>query len=344
MSARKGSSAFHKSSLAEMVKLETTRLEGQAVLAPMAGITDSPFRLLCRRHGAAMVYSEMLSAEGLARGHGKTWRMAGIRPEERPLALQLFGSRPGAFAEAVKRFGGDGPEFFDLNFGCPAPKVVRSGGGSALLRDPKAVAAIAEAAVRASDRPVLAKIRSGWEIGSENAVEVARILEGSGVAAIAVHGRTRGQMFSGQADWAVIARVRQAVSVPVIGNGDVRTGEDARRMMEETGCHLVMVGRAAQGAPWIFAQINSVLGRGPGLAQGRELDWRERSEVIREHLRLMVEAKGEERGVLEMRKHLGWYIKGLPGAARLRQELMRAATVDQVLGLLSRVGKDAAAA
>lgn len=317
-----------------MAGFEPSLLDGRAVLAPMAGITDSPFRLLCRKHGAAMVYTEMLSAEGLARRHGKTWRMAGFRPQERPVALQLFGSRPEAFAEAVRAFGQEGPDFFDLNFGCPAPKVVRSGGGSALLREPRKVEAVARAAVGASDRPVLAKIRSGWEVGAENAVEIARILEGCGVAAIAVHGRTRGQMFSGAADWTVIARVRESVSVPVIGNGDVRTGEDAKRMLKETGCHLVMVGRAAQGAPWIFSEINQALGSGGGLPPVGVPAWAQRRAVIGEHLRLMIEAKGEQRGILEMRKHLGWYIKGLPGAARLRQEMMKAETADQVGELL----------
>lgn len=305
------------------------------MLAPMAGITDSPFRLLCRRHGAAMVYTEMLSAEGLARGHGKTRRMAGFRPEERPVAMQLFGSRPEAFAAAVAAFGEEGPDFFDLNFGCPAPKVVRSGGGSSLLREPGRVAAIARAAVGASGRPVLAKIRSGWEVGSENAVEVARILEDCGVAAIAVHGRSRGQMFAGRADWTVIARVGRAVSIPVIGNGDVRSGEDAKRMVDETGCRLVMVGRAAQGAPWIFSEINAVLDPEAGKPYVAGPGWPAKLEIIREHLELMVAEKGEQRGVLEMRKHLGWYVKGAHGAARLRQELMKAVTAAQVKELLS---------
>lgn len=322
-----------------MTGLDHTMLDGRAVLAPMAGITDSPFRLLCRRHGAAMVYTEMLSAEGLARGHGKTWRMASFRREERPVALQLFGSRPRSFAEAVGKFGEDGPDFFDLNFGCPAPKVVRSGGGSALLREPRLVEAIARETVRHTGRPVLAKIRSGWEVGAENAVEIAGILEGCGVAAVAVHGRARGQMFSGLADWSVITRVSEAVNIPVIGNGDVRTGEDARRMMDETGCQLVMVGRAAQGAPWIFSEINRALGGGTVTGDGDGPDWRRRSEVVREHLQLMVEAKGEDRGVLEMRKHLGWYIKGLPGAARLRQDMMRAETAAQVEDMLETFGR-----
>jgi len=281
-----------------------------------------------------MVYTEMLSAEGLARNHGKTWRMAAIDDSERPIALQLFGNRPQAFAEAISRFSGAKPDFFDLNFGCPAPKVVRSGSGSALLRDPEKVEAIARAAVEASDRPVLAKIRSGWEVGAENAVEIAKRLEGCGVAAVAVHGRTRSQMFSGQADWRVIADVRRAISIPVIGNGDVRAGQDAKRMMDQTGCDLVMVGRAAQGAPWIFEEIDRVLEGASDNFSTEGPTWSYRMEVILEHLRLMVEAKGQERGVLEMRKHLGWYLKGLPGAARGRRELMQARTADQVEEIL----------
>ena len=306
------------------------------MLAPMAGVTDSAFRQLCRLHGAALVYTEMLSAEGIARRHGKTWSMARFEQAERPIAIQLFGTRPQAFGQAIALLEELGPDCYDLNFGCPAPKIVRSGGGSALLREPKLVADIAREAARAAGRPVLAKIRSGWEIGAENAVEVARVLEGSGIAAITVHGRTRSQMFSGRADWSVIAEVRRAVGIPVIGNGDIWSGSDAARMLNQTGCDLAMVGRGAMGNPWIFREIDSAL---EAAVYGREAgtdapSWEERAEVIREHLRLVVERKGEARGVREMRKHLGWYIKGRPGAAALRQELMRAETEQQVLALL----------
>ncbi|MCU0607791.1 MAG: tRNA dihydrouridine synthase DusB [Candidatus Edwardsbacteria bacterium] len=313
-------------------------LAGRAVLAPLAGITDSPFRSVCRRHGAAMVWSEMLSAEALARDHGKTMRMAAFRPEERPVVLQLFGTRPAAFAAAIARLEGLAPDAFDLNFGCPAPKIVKHGGGSALLREPAAVAAIARAAVAATRRPVFAKIRSGWEVGGENAVEIARQLEQCGAAAIAVHGRTKSQLFAGAADWAVIGRVRQAVGVPVIGNGDVVSGTAARRMIAETGCDLVMVGRGALGNPWIFSEINDAVGPATTVAPARHIPWTERLVVITEHMDLMAADKGERRAVLEMRKHLGWYTKGIPGAAATRRELMTALTRERVMELLRALG------
>ena len=318
--------------------LDLTKLDGRAVLAPMAGITDPAFRSLCRRHGAAMVWSEMLSAEALVRNHGKTLRMAAFRPAERPVVLQLFGTRPQAFSDGIARLEPLAPDCYDLNFGCPAPKIVRHGGGSALLRDPAAIAAIATAAVLATSRPVLAKIRAGWEVGSENAVEIARLLEQCGVAAIAVHGRTRSQMFAGKADWGVIAAVKRAVAVPVLGNGDIWSGADARRMVAETGCDLVMAGRGALGNPWLFAEINACLSPAEGAHDPlAAVAWAEKMETIREHFALMVADKGESRAIREMRKHLGWYIKGIEGAAHARRDIMTATTREQVFTLLARL-------
>ncbi|MBI4727852.1 tRNA dihydrouridine synthase DusB [candidate division TA06 bacterium] len=317
---------------------DISQLKGRAVLAPMAGITDSAFRVLCRRYGAALVYSEMLSAEALSRNHGKTIKMAGFREEERPAALQLFGKRPQAFADSVALLESLAPDCYDLNFGCPAPKIVKNGGGSALLKEPDLVRQIAGAAVKASPRPVLAKIRSGWEVGAENAVEIAKILEDSGIAAIAVHGRAKSQMFAGSADWAVIGRVKQAVKIPVIGNGDIRCGADAKRMVDGTGCDLVMVGRGALGNPWIFGEINEALNAKCKMQNSEfGVSWQEKLSVITQHLEMAVADKGQPKGIREMRRHLGWYIKGMPGAAALRQELMRAETRDEVMGLLEKL-------
>jgi tRNA-dihydrouridine synthase B len=265
--------------------------------------------------------------------------MAAFRPAERPVILQLFGTRPEAFAASIRIMEErQPPDGYDLNFGCPAPKIVKNGGGSALLKNPERISQIAPAAVAESPRPVLAKIRSGWEVGSENALDVARLLEECGVAAIAVHGRTRSQMFSGRADWEIISRIRGLVRIPVIGNGDITSGEDARRMIRQTGCQLVMVGRAALGNPWVFSRINAVLegGGADGDPESgcREPDWPERLRVIREHLAMAVADKGEVRGVREMRKHLGWYVKGFEGAPALRQRLMHAETEGEVMGLL----------
>jgi len=312
-------------------------------LAPMAGITDSAFRLICRRYGAALVYSEMISAEALSRGHSKTIKMLSFREEERPIAVQLFGTRAAAFAESVERLERDvQPDFYDLNFGCPAPKIVKNGGGSALLKFPEKIAEIARAVINVAKRPVLAKIRSGWEVGSENALEVAKLLEDCGVSAIAVHGRTRSQMFSGKADWNIISKIKQQAKIPVIGNGDVTSGADARRMIEQTGCDLVMVGRAALGNPFLFADINAALNT-EGSMQNSEVQpasWQERMQVVKEHIAMSVADKGELRGIREMRKHLGWYIKGIPGAAALRQELMHAETEVEVLKLLESIGHE----
>jgi tRNA-dihydrouridine synthase B len=315
-------------------------LKGRAVLAPMAGITDSAFRLICRRYGAALVYSEMISAEALSRGHSKTIRMLSFREEERPIAVQLFGTRPLAFAESVERLERDiQPDYYDLNFGCPAPKIVKNGGGSALLKFPEKIAQIARAVINVAQRPVLAKIRSGWEVGSENALTVAKLLEECGISAIAVQGRTRSQMFSGQADWTIISKIKQQVKIPVIGNGDVTSGADARRMIEQTGCDLVMVGRAALGNPFLFAEINAALDGELRISnyKFRGAGWQERLEVIKEHIKMSLDDKGELRGIREMRKHLGWYIKGIPGAAALRQELMHAGTEAEVLKLLENI-------
>ena len=290
------------------------------VLAPLAGYTDSPMRRLARRFGASMVWTEMVSAEGAVRGGEKTLSLLAFHPDERPIAVQLFGARPESLAEAARRAEDLGPDVIDLNVGCPARKVVKGGAGAALMREPGLLAEIAEALVGATRLPVTAKIRSGWDSDSVNAVEIATLLEARGVSAILVHPRTRAQGFTGVSDWSVIRRVRSAVGIPVIGSGDVVEPSDAVRMMEQTSCDAVMIGRSAVGNPWIFSRCAQLAASGtaeppPGLA--------DRISVAITHLDLMVESKGERRGVLEMRKHIVAYLRGFPGASQLRSELVR---------------------
>jgi len=290
------------------------------VLAPLAGLTDSPMRRICRRRGASMVWTEMVSAEGLVRDGAKSHELLAFAEEERPIAFQIFGARPEAMAGAAASAAALRPDVIDINIGCPAKKVVRGGAGAALMREPALLKEIASAVVEAAGRPVTAKIRSGWDADSLNAVEVAVALEECGVSAVAVHPRTRAQGFRGAADWSVIRDVANSVSIPVLGSGDVRTAEDALRMLETTGCAAVMIGRAAVGNPWLFRSAET-LRRTGGSADPATLV--ETLATAIEQLNLMVEAKGERRGVLEMRKHLVAYLRGFRGASHLRAELVR---------------------
>jgi tRNA-dihydrouridine synthase B len=295
-------------------------LETPFVLAPLAGYTDSPMRRLARRLGASMVWTEMVSAEGAVRESEKTLALLAYDPSERPIAFQIFGTRPEAMARAAALVAKLGPDVIDLNAGCPAKKVVRSGSGAALMKDLGLLSEVTSAVVEAIDLPVTAKIRSGWDGGSINAAEAARALEDAGVRAISVHPRTRSQGFKGSADWAIIRDVKRAVGIPVVGSGDVRTPEDALAMLDETSCDGVMIGRAAVGNPWIFRRAQELATSGRVLPPPSLAD---RIGLAVEHLDLMVEAQGERRGVLEMRKHLVAYLKGFPGAVNLRAELVR---------------------
>jgi nifR3 family TIM-barrel protein len=307
---------------------------GGAGLAPMAGVTDAAMRLFCHAQGARWSVSEMLSAKGwvYAGGKNKAARELITRlPGEGIAGLQLFGREPAYIAEAARQLADAGFEFFDLNFGCPAPKIAEAGEGSALMREPALLGKIVRAAADATDLPVTAKIRSGWDDTSVNAVEVAKICEQSGARAVTVHARTRAQQYAGRADWAVIRDVKRGVSIPVFGNGDVCSGLDAVRMLEETGCDAVMVGRAARGNPWIFAEIAAALSgaEAPRVAPEARID------MAKRHFELEIALHGERVGLLEMRKHIAWYVGGLRGAARFREQINGLETRDGVLEALS---------
>jgi len=285
-----------------------------AALAPMASVADRAYRLIHKEFGAAYVVSEMISAKGLCYNDRKTAELCEIFEQERPAGLQLFGSEPEFMAEAVKICRQFKPDVIDINMGCPVPKVVSTGAGSALMKNMELAMEIVSAAKSQADCPVTVKIRKGWDDKSINAVEFACAMEKAGADAVAVHGRTRNQMYSGNADWSIIKAVKDAVSVPVIGNGDVCCADDCIRMYEETGCDLVMIGRASYGNPFIFREINAALNGDAYISPTLE----ERLTVMLKHIRLILEFKGEKIGIQEARKHAAWYIKGLYGSALFR--------------------------
>lgn len=313
------------------LKIGNVTLENNLVLAPMAGVTDLPFRLLCRRQGAGLLCMEMVSAKAIYYKNKNTELLMEIHPEEHPVSLQLFGSDPDILAAMAAQIEERPFEILDFNMGCPVPKVVNNREGSALMKDPKLVEEILTKLVKAVKKPVTVKIRKGFDEEHVNAVEIAKIAESCGVAAVAVHGRTRQQYYSGKADWDIIRQVKAAVSIPVIGNGDVTTGEQAIRMREETGCDGVMIGRGAQGNPWIFRELLEYEKTG-------KLPERPSPEVIREtmlrHARLQMEYKGDFIGIREMRKHVAWYTKGMKGSSKLRDEINRTESYEELEALL----------
>lgn len=313
------------------LKIGNVELDNNLILAPMAGVTDLPFRLLCKEQGCGLLYTEMVSAKAILYKNRNTKELLEVREEERPIAVQLFGSDPDIVSDMAAQIE-DGPyDIIDINMGCPVPKVVNNGEGSALMKNPKLVEQILSSMVKKLKKPVTVKFRKGFDDNHVNAVEIARIAEGCGVSAVAVHGRTREQYYSGKADWDIIRQVKEAVKIPVIGNGDIWKPEDARRMMEETGCDGLMIARGAQGNPWLFSRINHYL------ETGELLPGPDREEICRmiiRHARLQVRLKGEEIGMKEMRKHIAWYTAGLPHSAGIRRDSNLVSTLSELEALL----------
>jgi tRNA-dihydrouridine synthase B len=309
--------------------------ESPFLLAPLAGVSDSPFRQLAREQGAAMVFTEMVSADGLARGNQATLDYCAFETAERPIGIQIFGSDPGIMAEATRVLSElpveKRPDLIDINMGCPVRKVVNRSAGAALLQDVARLSSIVERMVEATPLPVTAKIRLGWDGRSQNVVEVARALEGAGAAAVAIHARTRAEKFEGEAHWELIGEAKRAIRIPVIGNGDVRSPEDGVRMLERTGCDAVMLGRAAFGDPWVFRRLCAWHERGECLPMPTPS---ERLHAGLRHLRLMTASVGPEGAAREMRKHVAWYVRGLPNSARVREQVNRTRSVTEMEELL----------
>lgn len=298
------------------LKIGNVTLENNVILAPMAGVTDLPFRLLCKEQGAGLLCMEMVSAKAVHYNNKNTEALMEIHPDEQPVSLQLFGSEPAIMAETAARIEERPFAILDVNMGCPVPKVVNNHEGSALMKDPRLVGEIVAALVKAVKKPVTVKIRKGFDDEHVNAVEIAKIIEESGASAIAVHGRTREQYYSGKADWDIIRKVKEAVKIPVIGNGDVTDAVSAKKMMDETGCDGIMIGRASRGNPWIFKEITQYLDT--GILPERPSMEEVRNTILR-HAALQLEFKGEYTGIREMRKHVAWYTAGYPHSAKLRR-------------------------
>lgn len=310
------------------LKIGNVELENNIVLAPMAGVTDLPFRILCRELGAGMVCMEMISAKALSYHNKNTVDLMKIYEGEHPVSMQLFGSEPELIGEVVEEINSNPNDILDFNMGCPVPKVVNNGEGSALMKNPDLAYKIMEQLVKHSTKPVTVKFRKGFDLEHVNAVEIAKAAEAAGVSAVAVHGRTRAQYYSGEADWDIIGQVKAAVNIPVIGNGDVTSPEKAMRLTQMTGCDGIMIGRGAEGNPWIFRDVKHYLETGELLPPpSRE----EKKSVAIRHAELMLQYKGEYIATKEMRKHLAWYTAGMPNSSKFRQKINSMETMEQLL-------------
>ena len=309
-------------------------LDNRVFLSPMAGVTDLPFRLICKQKGCGMLYTEMINAKALCYNDENTKKMTKIEDEEHPIAIQIFGSEPEYMGRAAEILNSHPNEILDINMGCQAPKVIKKGDGSALMKNPKLAEEVMRAVVENSTKPVTLKIRKGWDDNSVNAVEIAKIAEQAGISAVAIHGRTREQYYSGKADWDIIKEIKESISIPVIGNGDVFEIDDAINMLEKTNCDAIMIGRGAQGNPWIFKRINHYMQTGEILPNPTA---EEKINTAIEHMKLAVAEHGEYVAVREMRKHIGWYIKGLKNSARFRDEINKLTDCESVVMKLNEL-------
>lgn len=313
------------------MKIGNVQLNNKVFLSPMAGVTDLPFRLICKEKECGMLYTEMINAKALCYDDENTKNMLKIEDEEHPIAVQIFGSEPEFMGKAAAIMNEYSNEILDINMGCPAPKVIKNGDGSALMRNPKLAAEVLSSVVKNSKKPVTLKIRKGWDDNSINAVEIAKIAEECGISALAIHGRTREQFYSGKADWDIIEQIKQTIKIPVIGNGDVFDVEDAVNMLEKTKCDAIMIGRGAQGNPWIFKRINHYIETGKILP---EATLEEKITTSIKHMNLAVAEHGEYVAVREMRKHIGWYLKGLKNSAKYRDQINKITDYKEVIAML----------